>query len=181
MKHKINKLVLGLIVGLTLSSTTNALPELNTNSAITLSNLIVGAMGDDDKATTFSVNVTLSTQNIAPLNNWQFGFHQAVSYVKLGNVNPKLDMSICSSSNNCTSLKYLTNPITDKDLSAGYTTILGPSTNYPLLPNTTYTIKLLHNNNWPVVNFSNAPQSFFIATANKFYNLPLAKSQYTFL
>jgi hexosaminidase len=180
---RFSKIIMSLIVGGAITATTNADNNLNTNSAINISNLTIGAMNGDNPATTFSVNITLNTGRIPPLNKWQFGFYQPLTYDKFDATNSNLAMSICSSNNNCTSLDYLATPITSKDLSAGYTTILGPTTNFPLLPNTTYAIKLLHNNSnyGPIVNFSNSPQSFFIAAGNQFYNLPLTKSQYTFL
>lgn len=142
----------------------------------------IGAMRGDTKASEFSmlINFTNGPKNI---NAWQMGFYMARSFDSLTSatqdINPDLSMQICNADgSNCTTLQYQQTPITSNDLSAGYTTVLAPTTDFPLLAGQQYTIKLLHNNQWGPGNYSAFPQNFFILANGQVLNIETTASSY---
>lgn len=102
------------------------------------------------------------------IHHWKFGFYMpCVSFYKIigkeKNYNKNLIMEICDEKESCSSLHYEKSiDIKSNDLSQGYTTILSPTQNFPLLRGKTYTIKLMNNNKWGGGNTTYFPQNLFL-------------------
>ncbi len=147
-----------------------ATPQFTINSVTT------GTMDGDTASGDFSTIINFTYQG-ANTSSWQFGFYMARTFATLvsgsDNVNPNLTMQICPLNNSvpCTDLNYLKNPVAQKDLSAGTTTVLAPSNNFTLIQGQQYSIKLLHNNQYAPGNYSAVPQNFFIASGNNIVNV----------
>ncbi len=141
----------------------------------------------DTQASEFSIKIELSNTGTNAINYWKFGFYMPRSYNQLvsdtQNINPNLVMNICESgTNTCANLSYqIESNITESDLSAGYLTVLAPTTNFPLISGKNYIINLLQNNQWKPSNYSAAPQSFFIISGSTVLNATPESSNYDFV
>jgi hexosaminidase len=145
-----------------------------------INSVTIGTMSGDNLATEFSTVISFTPpQNFA---SWQFGFYMVRPFISQQTFNPKLQLQICNAQNTCTKLSYQKNAsIFLADKSAGYTTILMPTTAFPLSKGQPYTIKLLHNNQGAPGNYSGLPQNFFIAANNTIYTLASNKNTYQLL
>ncbi len=137
----------------------------------------IGRMSGDTSAAEFSTIIHFTAAN--DYQNWKFGFYMSRPFVSQQTFNQNLVMQICNASNACSSLTYQTaSSMSLPDESAGYTTILAPSTPISLKKGQAYTIKLLHNNQWNPGNYSAVPQNFFIAANHTIYKLASNKNTY---
>jgi len=120
------------------------------------------------------------------LTNWLLGFYMPFTLNKTASLNPNLTLQICSIDSfnrglleiksretllqeldpkNCQKLDYAVNKEGDFDLSAGWTSVLGPVKNSKytnLQQNKHYLIKIEHNAIGVTRNYSSFPQSFFL-------------------
>ena len=146
----------------------------------------IGAMAGDTKASEFSTIITFNYTGVAT-SDWKFGFYMPRTFNNLKTVkqdiNQRLTMQICKVSDptKCANLVYLKTPITEKDLSSGYTNILGADKAYQLEAGQQYQLKLLHNDQWGVGNYDALPQNFFIISGNEVANNTPEKNIYHLL
>ncbi len=175
MNKKIISCILPLIA-VTACNNGSTTPSNPQSPSASIQSVQMGPM-NGDSGSQFSSIITFTNNNV--VNNWQFGFYMPRSFdtVVSSSVNPNLVMQICDTNNSCQELSYQVAPsVTSNDLSAGYTTILAPTANYPLEAGQTYTISLLHNNQWSPNNYSSVMQNFFIISNNQVYNFPAVNS-----
>lgn len=138
-------------------------------------------MSGDTSASEYSTIITYNNGTYTG-SDWKFGFYMPRSYDTILNTNPNLVMQICNSESYCQDLAYQTAPsVTDNDLSAGYTTIIAPTVPFTLISNQTYTIRLLHNNQWGPGNYSAVPQNFFLIAGNQVFNMAPSSSTYNLI
>lgn len=133
-------------------------------SKVLIDKISIGKFDGDIKPEEFSINIDL-TNTGKDIDDWKFGFYLPRTFNSLSaqNINPNLNMQICSLDGNCTNLRYVKSAsVTDKDISQGYFTVLEPVEKFILQKKSGYIIKLMHNNQWGANNFSAVPQSLFI-------------------
>lgn len=154
---------------------------------ITINSIRIGQMAGDTAASEFSTEIKF-TNGINQLTTWQVGFYMPRTFASLvttmQNINPRLDMKICSASDskNCVPLTFQqASSVAQVDQSTGNTTLLAPQTSFSLLPNTQYVMTLAHNNQWNAGNYSAFPQNLFIVNAGVVSNIPTTASNYTLL
>ncbi|MFK7974070.1 MAG: family 20 glycosylhydrolase [Rickettsiaceae bacterium] len=149
---------------------------------ITIDSITIDKVRGDNDKSSFSFMVNLNTGSIN-IPEWKLGFYIVGASLHKDpdiNFNPNLEMKICDNKDFCGDLEYVVSKdIKSPDLSHGYTTILKPKSNYPLVQNNKYTIKILHINQWGGWTVSYFPQNFFIIIQSSDGSKEEVKSLYT--
>ncbi len=161
----------------------NSALNISSNNNVKIIKVNIGQMVGDDPEREFSTIITL-TNGSNTIQNWQFGFYMPRKFKKIGQTNKNLAMKICEKdSNYCSKLIYQKSPFLSPDLSIGFTTVLAPQKQFLLKNNKTYIISLLHNNQFPIFNYSGLPQSFFINNKdeNNIINIETNEKTYNIL
>ncbi|MDP3372324.1 MAG: family 20 glycosylhydrolase [Candidatus Paracaedibacteraceae bacterium] len=141
------------------------------NVNVKIDSVHMGLMENDIAPSDFSLKIKF-TNHGPSISNWHFGFYIAgapLSKFKNGlqDFNPRIIRRICDSHNRCSSLKYeKACSLTNADLSQGYTAIHASENDLVLLSKETYTIELLHINQWGGESISYFPQNFFLLLNN---------------
>ncbi|MDD3265928.1 MAG: beta-N-acetylhexosaminidase [Burkholderiales bacterium] len=159
MKLKLLCLVLGLVTTSFMSSADNI-----KKSDIEIEKIKIGKFSGDTKPSEFSVLINFKNEG-NDIDDWRFGFYMPRSFDTLltQNINPDLKMQICNVDGSCSNLRYVsTDSVKNKDVSQGYFTVLEPIEKFTIQKNSSYIIKLLHNNQSNISNNSSVPQSLFI-------------------
>ena len=161
----------------------NSALNISSDNNVKISKVNIGQMVGDDPEREFSTIITLTNASNT-IQNWQFGFYMPRKFKKIGQTNRNLAMKICEkNSNYCSKLIYQKSPFLSPDLSIGFTTVLAPQKQFLLKNNKTYIISLLHNNQFPIFNYSGLPQSFFINNKdeNNIINIETNEKTYNIL
>lgn len=159
MKVKLLFLVLGLVTVSFMASAGSV-----KNSDIEIEKIKIGKLASDAKPSEFSIMITFKNEG-SDIDDWKFGFYMPRTFDTLlsQNINPDLKMQICNVDGTCSNLKYVsTDSIKENDISQGYFTVLEPVEKFTIQKKSNYTIKLLHNNQWNVSNYSAVPQNLFL-------------------
>ncbi len=142
------------------------------NIDLKIDRVVMGKMQGDKAPSEFSIKISL-TNHGADISNWSLGFFMAgtpfTQFIKGSqSFNPKLIRRICNSKHHCVPLQYdKASSVEDIDLSQGYTTIHTPAKEFALESGETYTVELLHINQWGGGNVSYFPQNFFILRSSE--------------
>lgn len=148
-------------------------------NSISITNIKLGPLTSDPKDK-FSVTMKI-TNNATTINDWELGFYMPRTFRVTSTANTQLKMEICTIQRHpkCSTLNYLKNSFIESDLSTVFTTILAPSTSFPLQKHHTYQIRLIHNTARGALNYSAFPQSFFVINGDKIINIYTKPADYT--
>ena len=145
-------------------------------------------LNDDFNQGLFSTYINFTSNQT--INNWQFGFYIARTFYTYldpnrnesqNDANTQMIMQICQipEGSPCAALQYLkAESVTQTDLSAGYTNILGPESSFPLVAGKNYQVQIVNSNQWSVNNLSSAPQNLFFVVDGQVLNTPTESSIY---
>lgn len=155
----------------------------------TITAINTGPLNGDFNQGLFSTYITFKSNQT--INDWKFGFYVARTFYKYidpdpaesqNSANTEMTMQICQmpAGSPCAPLQYLKAPsVTQSDLSAGYTNILGiESGTFPLVAGQNYQVQIVNSDQWSVNNLSSAPQNLFFVVNGKVLNTPTESSIY---
>lgn len=184
------KRILPPLLAISMLSACNSGNVVQNNSVIppTITAINTGPLNGNFNQSLFSTYINFTANQT--ISNWQFGFYVARTFYTYtdpnpvesqNNANTQMSMQICQMPNasHCATLQYLkASAVTQNDLSAGYTNLLGTAAPFPLLAGKSYQVKIVNSNQWSINNLSSAPQSLFFIVNGQVLNTVTESSIY---